>query len=477
MKALRTAVPLLTLTLAACGGTGQPSGDDVVAQAAGYEFDVETAAEILAPQPQLPAEAVEALADLWAQYFLLARAAASDTTLAILDLSRLVEMQVEGEMVVGLRDLVIQVDTAISEEDLRARFEAELPGGQIRARHILLQYPERGTDAQADSVRALAASLRSRIVNGEDFVTLAREFSQDTQTADNGGDLGSFGRNQMFPQFEEAAFALDVGEVSEVVETALGLHLIRVDEKILPDFDEMREQYRAQVQGQLVAQAESTYVVDLVEAAGLEPDTTSFESVRQLAADLNLDLSSRALGRTLVRYEGGTLTLGEYREWLLMSPANVPPQIQTATNEQLTTLLEGLTRSELLVNDAVARGVEVSEIRRDSLSADILNAVKGIARELGFLEITLNEGESEEEAADRVVQEILREVVQEGRQVIQLQNIAYALKDQFGAKIHQPGINRAVARINEIRAQIPATQEPAPAVVPADTTATDTVGG
>jgi hypothetical protein len=160
-----------------------------------------------------------------------------------------------------------------------------------------------------------------------------------------------------------------------------------------------------------------------------------------------------------------------------MSPSNVPPQIQSATNDQLATLLEGLTRSELLVNDAEARGIEIPESRRDSVAADILNTVTGIARELGFFEIVPNEGESEEEAADRVVREILREVVQEGRQVIQLQTIAYALKEEFGAKIHQPGINRAIQRIIELRAQVPEASDSVPTVVPTDTTATDTVGG
>jgi hypothetical protein len=477
MKALRAAIPAMALAFAACGGSGRPSGDHVVAQAAGFEFDAETAAGILAPQPQYPPEAVGALADLWTQYFLLARAAATDSTLNNIDLNTLVELQVEGELVVGLRETVIQVDTALSEEGLRARFEDELPGGRLRARHILIQYPERGTDAQADSVRALVASLRSRIMDGEDFEALAREYSQDTRTASNGGDLGSFGRDEMFPQFESAAFALDVGEMSDIVETTLGLHLIRVDEKILPDFAEMREQYRAQVQGQMVARAESTYVANLVEAAEMEPDTSSFESIRQLAADLYLDLSPRALDRSLVRYQGGNLTLGEYRKWLLTSPPNVPPQVQTATNDQLSSLLEGLTQSELLVNDAMARGIEVSDSRRDTVAANIRNTVKGIARELGFFEISLDEGESEEEAADRVVRNILTEIVQEGRQVIPLQTIAYALKEEFGAKIHQPGITRAMQRINELRAQVPATPDPAPSVVPTDTTVPDTAGG
>ncbi|MGD2120991.1 MAG: peptidylprolyl isomerase, partial [Gemmatimonadota bacterium] len=350
MNVRRVVLPAMMLVSTACGGSEGPSGDDVLATAAGYEFDAEAAARIMAPQTQFPPEAVEALADLWTQYFLLARAAAIDTSLANIDLSPLVERQLEGELVVGLRDEVIQVDTAMSEQELRARFEADLPGGRIRARHILLQYPEGGTEAQADSVRAMAESLRSRILNGEDFEALAREFSQDTQTAVRGGDLGSFGRNETFPQFEAAAFGLDVGEVSGPVETTLGVHLIRLDEKILPNFDEMQEQYRAQIQGQMVAQAESTYVANLVEAAEMESDTTNFESVRRLAADVALDLSPRALDRTLVRYNGGELTLGDYRKWLLMSPSNVPPQIQSATNDQLATLLEGLTRSELLVN-------------------------------------------------------------------------------------------------------------------------------
>jgi hypothetical protein len=470
-------IPATLLVMVACGGSDEPSGDDVVALAAGYEFDAETAAGILAPQPLYPPEAVEALADLWTQYFLLARAAAKDTTLTNIDLSPLVELRVDGELLLALRNEVIQVDTAISDEELRTRFEAELPGGRIRARHILLQYPQGGTEAQADSIRALAASLRSRIVGGEDFQALAREFSQDTQTAGTGGDLGSFGRNEMFPQFEEAAFALDVGEVSEPVETTLGLHLIRVDEKILPDFDEMQEQYRVQVQNQMLAEAESTYVANLVEAAEIEPDTTIFESVRRIAGDVDLGLSPRALDRTLVQYNGGELTLGEYRKWLLMSPSNAPSQIQTATNDQIEALLEGLTRNEILVNDAVARGIEIPMSRRDSVATEILNAVKGIASELGFFDITVEEGETEEEAADRVVRDILTQVVQERREIIPLQTIAYALKEEFGAKIHQPGINRAIQRINELRARVPEATEPTSTVAPTDTTATDTVGG
>jgi len=148
MKAWRVLIPTLVLGLGACESSDRPSGENVVAQAAGFEFTAKAAAEILAPQPQLPnqPEVVEALADLWVQYYLLARAAAEDTTLANIDVDPLVKRQVEGELVFQLREQLIGIDTIISDEELRTRYDAELPGGKIRARHILLQFPDGGTE-------------------------------------------------------------------------------------------------------------------------------------------------------------------------------------------------------------------------------------------------------------------------------------------------------------------------------------------
>jgi len=120
MQTWKALIPTLVLGLGACESSGRPSGADVVAQAAGLEFTAQAAAEILAPQPQLPSqlEVVEALADLWVQYYLLARAAAQDTTLLNIDLRPLIQRQIEGELVFQLRERVIQVDTILSDDEL-----------------------------------------------------------------------------------------------------------------------------------------------------------------------------------------------------------------------------------------------------------------------------------------------------------------------------------------------------------------------
>jgi len=278
----------------------------------------------------------------------------------------------------------------------------------------------------------------------------------------------------MVPAFEAVAFALAVGEISEVVETTFGLHLIRVDERIVPPFEESRDQFRAQLQNQRVMEAESTFVANLVEAAEIETNTESFETVRQVASDPDMELSPRALGRVLVRYDGGALTLEEFRYWLLTSPANVPGQVQAAPDEELENLLQGLTRSELLVNQALAEGIEIPSSRQDSMSTGILTGVKGIAQQLGFFQLVPQEGESLEVVADRAVREILVQVVQEGREVFPLQTVAYALKEQYGARIFQPGIARTVEIVNDLRAEALATPPPVQPAAPADTTTPDT---
>jgi len=80
-----------------------------------------------------------------------------------------------------------------------------------------------------------ARSLRDSLVHGADFAAMARAESSDSASAANGGSLGAFGRGRMVPAFEQAAFRLPVGQISEPVATAFGVHLIRVDRRFGPD--------------------------------------------------------------------------------------------------------------------------------------------------------------------------------------------------------------------------------------------------
>lgn len=99
----------------------------------------------------------------------------------------------------------------------------------VRASHILLMYrgSTRSTATRTkEEARALIEDIERAIQAGEDFAELARKYS-DCPSRTRAGDLGSFGRGQMVKPFEDAAFGLQVGKVSGVVETTFGYHLIQ----------------------------------------------------------------------------------------------------------------------------------------------------------------------------------------------------------------------------------------------------------
>jgi len=101
---------------------------------------------------------------------------------------------------------------------------------QVRARHILVKTAaDAGADAKA-AARKKAEEILAKVKAGADFAALAKERSEDAGSAANGGDLGLFTRGRMTPAFEEAAFALQGGGLSDVVETPFGFHVIKVEE-------------------------------------------------------------------------------------------------------------------------------------------------------------------------------------------------------------------------------------------------------
>ncbi|MDX1494665.1 MAG: peptidylprolyl isomerase, partial [Longimicrobiales bacterium] len=272
------------MALAACGD--QSTDEGVVARVDDYRLTVDEAVELLVDEERLAADigVVESLAELWIDYILLAEAAAQDSTFSDVDVEPLVMRQVGQVMVFQLRDSVIQVDTFVTEDELRAMYQEESPEVQLRASHIMLQLPMGADQAARDSVRGELQALRRRAQAGEDFAALARQYSQDPGTARMGGDLGYFMRGDMVAPFENAAMALEPGEISDVVQTPMGLHIIRLEERRVQGFEEVAPQYRRQVQARMVQEAESVFVAGLVERANPQVTEGAAEIVREMAS-------------------------------------------------------------------------------------------------------------------------------------------------------------------------------------------------
>jgi peptidyl-prolyl cis-trans isomerase C len=161
----------------------------------------------------------------------------------------------------ALRDAFFDknIRNGVSEEAAKKIYDEKISGmkpePEIHARHILV-----ATEAEAKEVA-------ERLKKGEDFATVAKEKSKDPSA--EGGDLGFFGRGQMLKPFEDAAFALEPGQISEPVQTQFGWHIIKVEEKRerpLPTFDEVKDT----IMTQLAQQKAQQTVRDLRDQAKIE---------------------------------------------------------------------------------------------------------------------------------------------------------------------------------------------------------------
>jgi parvulin-like peptidyl-prolyl isomerase len=114
--------------------------------------------------------------------------------------------------------------------------------------------------------------ILARAKKGEDFAALAKEFTEDTGSKANGGLYEDFGRGKMVKAFEEAAFSVPVGQISGIIETTYGYHIIKVEgrKKETEPFDKVKEQIAAQLKEQRQAAAFDSYLTKLKEKAGFK---------------------------------------------------------------------------------------------------------------------------------------------------------------------------------------------------------------
>jgi len=194
----------------------------------------------------------------------------------------------------------VSAQTPVTTQDLQAyydqhRDEYRLPE-QVKVSHILIKTPLPAADGKVDdkaveAARVKAEDVLKQVKAGGDFAKLAEKYSDDPGSAKNGGSLGLIGRGRTVPEFEKAAFSLPKGQISDLVKSSYGYHIIRVDDKqdahmktleeVKGDIEPILKQQKAQRAAEnaanaLVKQARADGLDKAAAAQGMGVVTTDF---------------------------------------------------------------------------------------------------------------------------------------------------------------------------------------------------------
>ncbi|HTT69352.1 MAG TPA: peptidylprolyl isomerase [Gemmatimonadales bacterium] len=367
--------------LAGCSGLRDAlsAHQDVVARAAGQELTVTQLAELVAPVKQIPLrrEVMERLADDWVDYQLLARAVARGDSL--LDSATVIAVNwpaVMQRVADRYHDAVIGSRAELTPQQVDSAYNA----GDLRwLDHILVRVsPDTSADLKAAKLRQLQGYL-TQLRHGADFARLASQKSDDPGSAKAGGSLGLVARGTMIKAFEDAAWGLKPGQLSDPVQTPWGYHIIW-----RPTLAQVRDSFATGVKGTLVQRFDSIYADSVNRAAEIKIKGSAPAAARAAAQNVRAYQGS---GRVLATYRGGSLTLGEFVRWLEAFPPQTRAAVAQAADSSLNQFLQTVVRNEILINAAKVRGINLTAADRDTIRTfyhadlDTMEARLGVAPE------------------------------------------------------------------------------------------------
>jgi peptidyl-prolyl cis-trans isomerase C len=188
-----------------------------------------------------------------------------------------VRMQIQrGLAIRGLIDQKVANKIVVTDEETKAYYDGNPQSfkqpEQVKASHILIKVEPTADDATKAAARKKIEDIRKKLTDGGDFAELAKEYSEGP-SAPKGGDLGYFRRGQMVKPFEEAAFSMKTNEVSGLIETRFGYHLLKVYDK-KPEqtlaYAEVKDRIAQRLKQEKIEKAANEYVENLKKDAKIE---------------------------------------------------------------------------------------------------------------------------------------------------------------------------------------------------------------
>ena len=437
----------------ACGATDNP---DVAARVGDQELSVTRLATILGnSQAPLEKDVARSIAELWVNYQLVGLAGANNDSLndpKELDLA--LWSNLDNIRVKKLYDNVSAGWDTMAPGPDDQRYAS---GEALAARHILIKVDEGATPEQRQAARRKAEEIRKQVTPANFRQMAAR--SDEPGAGERGGDLGLWNPGQMVPDFEKAVRAIKPGEISDVIETSFGYHII-----YRTPYSEVAEQFAPLAKQRNVAIAESTYLSRVEESHDIKMGSNVAVKARAIARN---PIGHAKDSDKLASYKGGELTAAEFADWIAAYPptSQIRPQLispQTA-DSMVEKFVRQIVRNELVLRQADSAKTVVDSAEKSNLYMAFANNLAQTWTALGVDPARLADsakagGDKKAIAAKRIEEYFDKMVKNEAQFVDVAYPVARALQKKYQFSVNDAGLDKAVEQAAAVRANVDSTR-------------------
>lgn len=457
---------LAAVTLAGCSNFRDlfSAHADVAAEAAGSELSSVRLAEILAGaggRQRITREAGDFVAGTWVDYALFGQAVAEGklpTDSA--SIAEAVWPEISELKGTHYHDSLMARRTALS--DTAADSLYNISDTRV-LQHILFGVKPNAPAELKTATRRKAEGTLTKVKGGANFSVLASQLSEDPGSKADSGFLPPSPRGRFVPAFDSAAWALNPGQVSGLVETPFGYHIIR-----RPRLDDVRSRIAAFLEDRAGARLDSVFMDSLAEVHQIKVLDGAGAAMRAASEAPDEYRRSR---KALVSYKGGELTVQEYLRWVRALPPQYAAQLRQANDSMLGQFGRVLTQNVLLIKSADEAGMKITPDEWSMLQSRYMTQLDTLKAEMDLkapelTDSSISQAEREKIAALKVEKYFDQLVAGKTRLRPLPSALAGLLRDELPYQVNDAGVTRAVELALQKRAESDSTAG-APAMRPA----------
>lgn len=433
---------------------------DVAAEAGQLELSSERLAEILTGPKglRINSDAARFVAALWTDYALFAEAVSQNKLPAdSAAIAGALWPAIAEIKATRWHDALVSQRASFSDAQLDSMFS----GSQFRVfQHILFNVSQTATPEERAAARRQAENALGRAQSGANFSALAAQLSQDPGSARDSGYLPASPRGQWMTSFDSAGWTLKSGELSGVVETPYGFHVIK-----RPAFSEASQRLRQTAVDLAIAHIDSVYFDSLAKERKLEMRANASEKMREAIDDIE---AHRGSNERLATFNGGSFTVGDFLRWVGQLPPAYQMQLAQIPDSQLVDYGMKVAQNELLLQQADSAGVGPTPEEWASLREQYQSQVDTLRTEMELTtdvsDSTIAAGQRQQLAALKVTQYFDRIISGQLRARRLPASLGDVLRERLPHKIYPNGIATGLQLAQRKSASDSASQAAAPGV-------------